>query len=294
MPIRSLWYRTLPCVLACSLFLAPAGAQERFSLFVPTSHPDVERMVKFANLRDGDLVIDLGSGDGRIVFEALRRHPGVRGRGIEIDKSLVAKSTAQAKTEGLAERVQFIHQNAFDADLAKADVIFMWLFPELMRMLRPKIMREARPGTRVVTRTWDLGAWPPDATLGTDIFLWIVPARVDGDWTWELPLAGGPRAYSAYFEQTFQKAEGAARSGNRRNVFENLKLSGDQISFTLDMTVPGVGLVDHRFEGRVRGDTIEGTATVRPSSEVNPVTVPWRAKRTKGSPFFAYTGVDMD
>src|SRR4030095_6929740 len=117
-----------------------------------------------------------------IVLEAARMHPGVQGRGIEMDERLVRDSTATAEATRLADRVKFIHQNAFDADLSEATVITMWLWPEVMNMLRPKILAEARPGTRIVTRIWDLGeTWKPDATdtNGSQLFMWVVPAKVD-------------------------------------------------------------------------------------------------------------------
>src|SRR5688572_20057647 len=116
-----------------------ARAQERFSPFVGSNPENVKRMVDLAEPRSGETVIDLGSGDGRIVFEAVERRPGVRGIGVDINAELVQKSNAAAKAKGLADRARFMHQNAFDADLANVDVIFMWLFPELMRLLRPKI-----------------------------------------------------------------------------------------------------------------------------------------------------------
>ena len=139
-----------------------ARAQERFSPFVGSNPENVRRMVELAAPRSGETVIDLGSGDGRIVFAATEGRPGVRGLGVDINAELIQKANAAAKAQGLADRVRFMHQNAFDADLSKVDVIFMWLFPELMRLLRPKILAQARP-TRVVAATWDLGSWQPDA-----------------------------------------------------------------------------------------------------------------------------------
>src|SRR4051794_36838673 len=107
-------------LIALTLFSARAYAQERYSPFVPTEESDVVRMLKLAELRDGDVVFDLGSGDGRIVLEAARRQSGVRGRGIEMDEKLVAESRESAQAAGLRDRVQFIQQNAFDADLKDA------------------------------------------------------------------------------------------------------------------------------------------------------------------------------
>lgn len=142
-------------------FALPGFAQERFSPFVPSNEVNVERMVKIANLRPGETVMDLGSGDGRIVMAAAQAQSGVCGIGVEIDAELVQKSNAEA--QNLDDRVRFEHRNAFDADLRNADVIFMWLFPELMRLLRTKILAEAKPGARIVAATWDMGNWPVDA-----------------------------------------------------------------------------------------------------------------------------------
>src|SRR4051812_1943767 len=173
-------------VLALLVGAVTADAQERYSPFVPPEESDVVRMLKLAGLHEGDVVFDLGSGDGRIVLEAARRQSGVRGRGIEMDEKLVAESRDSAQAAGLRDRVQFIQQNAFDADLKDATVITMWLWPEVMNMLRPKILAEAQPGTRVITRMWNLGSWPADETTteGTTLYKWIVPARVDGFWSW--------------------------------------------------------------------------------------------------------------
>jgi len=278
----------------CFVCVSFAQAQERFSLFVPTDEDDVVRMLKFVGLHDGDVVFDLGSGDGRIPLEAARQNAKVRGRGIEIDEKLVLESRKVADSRGVADRVQFLHQNAFDADLKEATVITMWLWPELMRMLRPKILAEARPGTRVVTRTWDLGSWTPDATdtNGSQLFTWIVPAKVEGNWTWTLSAGNATRNYAAVFEQRFQNVEGVVRVANRRGVFDGIKLNGDHIAFSLMLTLDGVGLVRHQFEGRVQGDTIEGTVRLLREPYDQPTEVPWQAQRTQASAYFAPTGLD--
>jgi len=283
----------------CSLLLVvccgSAAAQDRFSPFVPSDEDDVKRMLKLAEVRDGDVVFDLGSGDGRIVMQAARANPGVSGRGIEIDAELVEKSRAAAKAEGLADRVEFVHQNAFDADLKEATVIAMWLWPEVMRMLRPKILREARPGTRVVTRTWNLGSWPPDRIDkdGTEVYVWVVPAKVEGEWQWEHRLGSATRTYSAVMEQRFQTAEGVARVNHRRGLFHDVKLDGDRIVFSMLVTVDGLGTVRHQYSGRVQGDVIEGTVAILHEPYEVSYELPWRATRTAQSEFFAPTGVDV-
>ncbi|MDB5901693.1 MAG: putative methylase [Betaproteobacteria bacterium] len=287
----------LCCFLIASCLGAPAFAQERYSPFVPTDESDVVRMLRLAGVREGDVVFDLGSGDGRIVLEAVRMNAGARARGIEMDEKLVAESTARAKASGLADRVQFVHQNAFDADLKDATVITMWLWPEVMRMLRPKILEEARPGTRVVTRMWDLGTWPPDETLrdGNTLYKWTVPAKVAGSWDWTLTIGERTSAYTAILDQRYQSAEGFVRVGSRRAVLDDVKLKGDEISFSLLLSLEGTKLIRHQFRGRVAGDVIVGMVSVLGDTYDKAVEMPWRAERAAAkSAYFAPTGIDPE
>lgn len=281
---------------------AVASAQERFSLFVGSDPKNVERMVRIANLKDNDVVIDLGAGDGRIVLAAAQANPNLRGIGVDIDAKLVAESNAAAQKAGVADRVEFFHRNVFDADLRNVDVIFMWLFPELMRLLRPKILAEARPGTRVVTALWDFGSWVPDAVEKDpiDVNLYIVPARVGGYWSWELPVAALRQDYAAILEQRFQTLEGVVRVGQRHGVFQDLRLAGEEIAFTLMMTLQGVGFTRHEFTGRVQGDVIVGAVriTLPPKTndeyeELETMVLPWQAKRVPVTSFYDPVGVDI-
>lgn len=286
----------LEACIALAFCVAAAHAQERYSPFVPTEDSDVVRMLKLADLRDGDVVFDLGSGDGRIVMEAARMNANVRGRGIEMDEKLVRDSTATAQASGLADRVRFVHQNAFDADLADATVITMWLWPEVMRMLRPKILAQAKPGTRVITRIWDLGTWPPDESVTdrTTIYKWIVPAKVAGYWSWTLALGGQNVQYSAVIDQRFQTAEGVVRAGNRRAILNDVKLSGDRLSFSALLSVQGDKLVRHQFSGTVRGDAIEGRVSVLQDPYEKTEDLAWRAERSAASAYFAPTGIEAE
>jgi len=274
------------------------SAQERFSIFVGSNPETIERMVRIADLQDGDVVTDLGSGDGRIVIAAVQSRAGVRGWGVDIDEKLVNESNAEAKKLGLADRVQFFHRNAFDADLSQASVIFMWLWPEVMHLLRTKILAEARPGTRVVTSIWELGTWKPDR-IDNDrlpVSLWIVPARVAGNWSWELTVGGMRRPYAAVLNQYFQTIEGVVRAGDRRGILHHMKVIGDTVSFSLDMTLDGTGPTRHEFNGRFSGDRITGTVrTVRIKGEEEigeTLTLPWQATRGASSAYFAPTGLE--
>ena len=272
----------------------PTQSQERFSLFVPSSPESVERMLTMAGLRDDDVVVDLGSGNGLIPLTAARMNPRLRGLGVDIDPKLVDQSNERARSEGVADRVRFEHRNAFDADLREATVVTMWLFPELMNLLRPVILERARPGTRVVTSTWGLGSWQPDETTsdGTSIYMWIVPARMSGGWDWDLNVAGRRIRYASVVDQQFQKVEGFVRAGDRREVANAMTLRGDDITFTLNITLDGLGLTGHEFSGKVNGDQIVGTVKVTPSGQET-LRLPWRARRTERSRYFAPTGTAM-
>lgn len=283
-------------LLVLTLFTGalPAGAQERFSFFQASDPESVERLLRLAELRDDDVVVDLGSGDGLIPLAAARLNPHLRGWGVDIDPDLVRTANARAAEQGVADRVRFEYRNAFDVDLADATVVTMWLFPELMRLLRPVILERARPGTRVLTSTWDLGRWRPDAvdTGDPDIYLWIVPAKVGGAWEWELPLGDRPVRYAALLEQHFQEVEGVARAGDRREVLKDVTLHGEEIVFALGITVEGLGLTRHVFTGRVRGEEMAGTVEVRAAN--GPArTLPWRARRSERSAYFAPTGTTL-
>src|SRR5687767_14569543 len=256
--------RRVVSVVAIVTALAALSAeeQERFSLFVASTPESVERMLTMAGLRDDDVVVDLGSGNGLIPLTAARMNPRLRGLGVDIDPKLVEESNERARTEGVADRVRFEHRNAFDADLREATVVTMWLFPELMRLLRPVILERARPGTRVVTSTWDLGTWRPDKVSSAEpaIYLWIVPARVAGGWDWDLTVSGKRISYGVVLEQQFQMIEGVARAGDRREVLTSATLRGEEIAFTLNITLAGLGLTQHEFKGKVQRDQITGTA----------------------------------
>lgn len=301
----STWKRRCSAVLAFLVLLAahPAIAQERFSLFVGSAPATVDRMVRMAGLRDGETVMDMGSGDGRIVFAAAQSNGTLRGLGVDIDERLVAQSNAQAEALGIAERVKFLHQNAFDADLSNVDVIFMWFFPELMRLVRVKILEQARPGTRVVAALWGFGSWQPDRTEteAPEVHMWIVPAKVGGYWNWRLDVAGRTLDYAAVFEQQFQKLEGVVRTENRHGIFHDVSLRGREISFVLMMTLPDLGFTRHEFTGRVNGDVMQGVVkfTLPPKPDdaedekLETRVIQWTARRVATSPYFDPVGVTL-
>jgi hypothetical protein len=288
--------KLFPTLLFCmTLFTATlAQAQERFSFFQASTVESVTRMLKFAGLRDDDVLVDLGSGNGLIPITAAQMNTKLRAWGVDVDEKLIRESNQAAKTQGVGDRVKFFHRNAFDTDLREATVVTMWLFPELMRLLRPTILKTARPGTRILTSTWDLGSWAYDEVDGGNptIYKWIVPARVEGYWSWELPIDGRQITYSAVKEQRFQVVEGVVRAGKYRELAQDIKLRGEDISFTLAMTLDQVGHTRHEFRGKVRGDQIEGRVALTLENHQK-LELPWHAKRTEKSLYFAPTGTDV-
>ncbi|MGH7390014.1 MAG: SAM-dependent methyltransferase [Candidatus Rokuibacteriota bacterium] len=185
-------YRVLTALLAVVLLgcAAGVGAQAPGTTskpldvpYVPTKEPIVDQMLKMASVRAGDVIYDLGCGDGRIVITAAKRF-GIRGVGIDIDPERIAEANANAKQAGVADRVKFIQGDLFDAKIGDATVVTLYLLPDVNLKLRPKLLSELRPGTRIVSHNYDMGDWKPQqtATLTVDgtehtVYFWTVPRR---------------------------------------------------------------------------------------------------------------------
>lgn len=180
--------------------------------FISTPDPVTHAMLQLARVKPHDRVLDLGSGDGRIVIHAAQRF-GARGLGVEIDPTLVQRSIANAQRAGVASRSEFREQDLFKTDLSWATVVTMYLLPEVNLQLRARLL-DLKPGTRIVSHDWDMGDWPPDRTLTIDVpqkevgrdkvsrvHLWVVPARVGGVWC----SVGKAHAVRLRITQTYQR-----------------------------------------------------------------------------------------
>jgi len=144
--------------------------------FVPTPEDVVAGMLRLASVKRGDVVYDLGSGDGRIVIAAAKRY-GARGVGIDIDPERIEEASRNARAAKVSDRVRFLNQDLFESDLSEATVVTLYLLPRLNLRLRPKLLAELKPGTRVVSHGFDMGDWKPDrvAQVGsTTIYLWTI------------------------------------------------------------------------------------------------------------------------
>lgn len=158
-------------------------AVDRDVPFVPTPETVVAEMLRLANVNQNDVIYDLGSGDGRIVIEAAQEY-GAQGVGIDIDPALVARATENARQAGVSDRAQFIQQDLFETDLSDATVVTLYLLPEVNLRLRPKLLEELEPGTRIVSHAFDMGDWEPEQVVEVDgrtVYYWVVPEEVPAE-----------------------------------------------------------------------------------------------------------------
>jgi hypothetical protein len=274
---------------ACAAALCGAAvpaARAADAPYVPTPANVVDAMLGIAQVGPRDFVIDLGSGDGRIVIAAAKKY-GARGFGVDIDGALVSQARREAKRQGVADRVEFHTRNLFITEIGEATVLTMYLYPQIIMRLRPRLFAELKPGTRVVSHDFDMDNWRPDDKITvpvpdkpygapkSDIFLWIIPANAAGRWQWRMTVDGVARDYELTLEQTFQMLKGAPLIAGTPARFEGGRLRGEQIDFTLIAEIDGRA-VRHEFSGRVAGDAISGRVTVRGAA---PAQAEWSATR---------------
>jgi SAM-dependent methyltransferase len=252
--------------------------------YVVTPDEVVERMLRIAEVGPRDYLIDLGSGDGRIVIEAAKR--GARARGVDLDPQLVKLATERARAAGVGERAAFAVQDLFETDLREASVVTMYLLPEVNRKLMPRLLA-LKPGTRIVSHDWDMGPWPPDETIalrtpdktvGRDgvsrVHLWLVPADARGRWALEIPDHGAQ--WQLDIAQRHQLVEIEARTGAGELAVHGARLRGDELRLVVAGPV-GDRTWNHRFRGKVSPGRIEGE--VRISDGENERTLSWTARR---------------
>ena len=218
-------------------------------VWLPTAQALVDNMLDMAKVTSQDYVIDLGSGDGRLVITAAKR--GARALGIEYNPDMVALSKRNATKEGVSDRAQFIKADLYESDFSQATVITMFLLPEINMKLRPRILN-LKPGIRIVSNSFDMADWYADETAKIEdqqlckeyctAYLWIVPAKVEG--AWKLPQG------ELVLQQSFQMISGTLNSGGKMVPIANGRLRGEQITFSVGPAW---------YTGRVSGDAMSGT-----------------------------------
>jgi SAM-dependent methyltransferase len=240
----------LTCIFTACLsaqdFEPRVGQPGKDVIWVPTPEEQAEVMLDLAEVIPADFVIDLGSGDGRIVIDAAKR--GATAMGIEFNPDMVALSRRNAEEAGVSDRATFVQADLFESDFSKASVITMYLLPDLNLRLRPKILA-LEPGTRIVSHSFPMGEWEADKTIlsgGRNFYLWIVPAEVDGLWTWNKNSVPA----TLKLNQNFQVITGTLTSGGNMRPILGAKLRGDQLAFTCG---------DRYYTGRVTPDGILGS-----------------------------------
>lgn len=263
--MRRLALLTLILLLSCA---ATAQGQKTGGPFVPTPQGVVEAMLDFAEVGPRDFVIDLGSGDGRIVLTAAKLY-NARGLGIDIDKDLVDQSNAEARKLGLADRVSFRKQDVLDARIEDATVLTLYLLPGMMNMLQPKLARELKAGARIVSHDFPLQEWKPDRERVIDVpekygspgnwkstlFYWIVPASVAGQWDVTAPDIDA-EVLNVALRQQFQFLEGSATLRGKTVPLAAGRVAGTTVTFAL--ALPS-GIAE--FRGVAQGYRMQGELT---------------------------------
>ena len=230
-------------------FEPQVGQEGKDVIWVPTPQALVDKMLDIAKVTPKDYVIDLGSGDGRTVITAAKR--GSKALGIEYNPDMVELSKRNAAKEGVSDRASFVKADLFESDFFQAQVITMFLLPDINIRLRPKIL-DLKPGTRIVSNSFTMGEWSADDTVNVKdgcvsyctAYLWIVPAKAEGSWQ----LAQG----ALTLKQSFQMITGTLNTGNNSTPIANGKLNGDQITFNAGGVL---------YSGRVNGNVMEGSVS---------------------------------
>lgn len=283
------------------MLLSTAGLQQKKPEvpYVPTPERVVVEMLKIADVVKDDVLYDLGCGDGRIVITAAKEL-GCRGVGIEIDPLRIKESRENAINAGVSDRVEFFLMDLFEADIRQATVVTLYLLTKVNLRLRPKLLRELKPGTRVVSHEFNMEKWKPDASTLVDdnyydyppvyenflidnywdvhnVYLWIIPANVTGVWEWSMPAISGKKRYKLELDQTFQEVKGKAFEGSSSIplYIKNGQIKGDRLEFTLERNLKGHTGQIH-FEGFVKDHSMEGHVRIVGKPDVKEK---WRAKR---------------
>lgn len=282
------WALGLALIVSLMAFCGAAQAQSKKPdvEYVPTPHHVVADMLRLAGTRKEDVVYDLGCGDGRVVIMAAKEY-GTRGVGVDIDPQRIAESRENARQAGVVDRVQFLQQNLFETDVREATLVTLYLLPQLNRQLRPRLLSDLRPGTRVVSHDFDMGEWHPDkviqvpgASYEHTVYYWVIPAQVDGLWRVTMPTPAGEQQYRLHLRQEFQEVSGTISAGGEEFPITDATLAGDHLNFIVTTTrqIPPVKM---SFAGRIADGIAHGSVEVQGGPTAG--RHEWTATREAGS-----------
>ncbi len=255
------------------------GQQGKDVIWIATPDRIVERMLQLGRVRAGEDLVDLGSGDGKIVIAAVRLD-GARALGIEYNPDMVGFARREAERAGVSDRASFRQGDIFATDFSHATVVTMYLLPRLNLRLRETLFR-MKPGTRIVSHAWSMGNWQPDETSwvgATPAYLWVIPANAGGEW--QFRFRQGPEQTETEMplrmSQTYQRLSGArAELDGLANTVRDLRLDGDRLRFAITDTAG----VLREFDGRIDGAVIRGQV-----SGPGATTTPFTASRVGPAP----------
>ncbi len=272
----------LPILIFLLLDL-PAGQWNQYDVpYVPTPYQVVREMLSIAQVEEDDILYDLGCGDGRIVIMAAKEI-GCRAVGVDLDPQRVRESRENAAKEKIENKVRFIQQDIFEVDISEATVVTLYLLSSVNLKLRPKLLKELKPGTRIVSHDFSMGDWEADLEkdvfVGSDkhhIYYWVVPADIAGTWSWSVPSGNSLEHYEMEITQNFSEVWALLNLGKFKKSIDDFNLNGDKLSFTLEKDLQGNDVL-MSFEGKVAGDNINGKVIWMNGEEK--VVKSWKARR---------------
>ena len=234
--------------------LAPTRGQSgKDVIWIPTPEPLIDKMLTAAKVTAQDRVFDLGAGDGIIAITAARKF-GAQSVGVEFNPKMADYARCKVQEAGMTEKVRIITGDIFVENFSSANVVTLYLLPDLNLRLRPTLLK-MKPGTRIVSHAFNMGDWEPDETMSHEYargYFWVVPAQVEGDWMFS-GMEGGPMRVS--LRQTYQNIGGMFTRASNTQPLVGARLRGEDISFQFSTPDKNV----HTFTGRVAGDRITGT-----------------------------------
>lgn len=248
--------------------------------YMPTPYEIVEKMLNMADVRNNDLVYDLGCGDGRVVIMAAKER-GATGVGVDLDPVRIRESEENARKAGVTDKVRFFQQDLFKTEIGEASVVMLYLWPQVNIRVRSKLFSELKPGTRVVSHNHDMGDWKPDQYAEISkhrIYFWVIPANVAGSWIWPMKMGDRTTDVTLQLTQKYQKITGSLKVDNSKVPITFTKLSGNQLSASAEPLIDGKK-VKVKLTAQVDSDILHGTIA---GNTANGRTT-WNAERSKGN-----------
>lgn len=232
-------------------------AQDLDVPYVPTPDAVVEQMLDMVDVQPSDYVIDLGSGDGRIVVAAAKR--GASGHGIDLDPERISEARQNAAQNNVDDQIMFMEGDIFETDFSKASIITMYLLPSVNKKLRPELLDKLEPGTQIVSHSFDMGDWEPDKkevveingkSRSHSVYYWVIPAKVDGNWTWST----NGKSFTMDINQQYQNIDVELTDGNGSSYsVDKAELQGKRLTIRVSN-----GDQNYIFSGRVENGEIDG------------------------------------